>query len=703
MTRHDGKRRYKVVLFSPDAHVAYDGATPDERGIGGGVTARVRLLRALAALGHEVTAYVNCERPGVYDGVTYMHFSDARSIDTDIFIAITTGGDLDLGPVCRIPIRARLRIVWIQGVAKPKRLEDVGADFVYVASNFLRDVAVSSWGIPPDRVFVSYNGVEQEYFDGLGGQPGPRDPYALVYVGHPSKGLGAASAILQDLRASDGRFHLDVFGGLELWGQDPYRMPPASGVRYRGSLDQRTLARELHQYGFALALQTTPEGFGIAVQECKRAGVIVVASAIGAFRELIRHGYDGFLIEGDPNSSETRDRVRALILELLSQPDYMEFVRRNAQAVPWDWKLTARTWQAHWDQVLTGSTSTVSEGEELRYCCPSCLVPVTRFPDGYRCVKCARFYPVIGGIPSFTPESGSYSEIFEPDFRTLLGRVRKLPWRQAVVETLAEKSEFLVNYILDESRGFFHYLFELTHEATVLDVGAGFGAVSCALGRRCRVVALDNHLLRLAFLEERRRQEGLNPVIPVHGDALSLPFDSSQFDLVSMIGVLEWAGTWSTEAEPERLQLRLLQEAYRVLKPDGRLVIGIENRYGARYLLGEPDDHTGIRNITYLPRDQADLLSVAMRGTPYRVRTHSRRDYEDLLRAAGFRAVSFYAPFPDYRIWSVLIPLDEPDLLAFYLERMEPERSPAVDLQRVAARLGMGREFVNSYLIVAVK
>jgi len=704
MTKGSNKQNYKVVLFSPDRHVTYDGATPDERGIGGGITARVRLLRALAALGHEVTAYVNCEHPGIYDGVRYLHFSTAESIDADVFITITTGGDLDLRPVCSIPVQARLKIVWIHGVAKPKHLEDIDADFIYVSSNFLRNIAVSSWGITPDKLFVSYNGLEQNYFVSPDIQLGGRNPYGLVYVGHPSKGLQAAISVFEELRLADERFQLDIFGGAEIWGQVPQSITFPPGVNFRGLVGQRLLARELFKYNFGLFLQSIPEEFGIAVQECKRAGVIVIASDVGAFPELIKHGYDGFLVKGDPNSSETRDKVVKLIFELLSQPEYMEFVRNNAQSISWDWNLVARTWVNHWDLVLNGiNPLEIPDADGPRYCCPSCQTTVVRFPDGYRCLKCAYYYPIINGIPSFSLEAGAYSEIFEPDFRALVARVYKSSWRQAVTTTLGEKSEFLVNYILDESRGYFHYLFELSPEAVVLDLGAGFGTISCAIGRHCRVVALDNHLMRLAFLAERCRQEKLSNVIVVHGDALQLPFDSEQFDLITVIGVLEWAGTWRDEGEPEQWQLRLLQETYRVLKPGGYLIIGIENRYGAKYLLGEPDDHTGIRNITYLPREEADLLSIATRGVSYRVRTHSRADYEEILRAVGFRVVSFYAPYPDYRTWSALIPLDDSNILRFYLESVEPERNPALDLQRIAARLGVGRDFVDSFFIVGGK
>ena len=51
---------FRIALICPDQHVVYDGHTPNTAGIGGGVTARVGLLAALARLGHAVTAVVNC-------------------------------------------------------------------------------------------------------------------------------------------------------------------------------------------------------------------------------------------------------------------------------------------------------------------------------------------------------------------------------------------------------------------------------------------------------------------------------------------------------------------------------------------------------------------------------------------------------------------------------------------------------------------
>ncbi|MCS7017136.1 MAG: methyltransferase domain-containing protein [Gemmatales bacterium] len=701
---------YRICLYSPDTHVIYDGLTPDVRGIGGGVTARVRMMRSLSRIGHSVCAYVNCVEPGTYDGVAYIPFQTAQKIEADIAIFITTGGQLDLSPAARLSIRARLKIVWVQGHLPIKGLEDIAPDYIYVASNFLREVVTRDWGMPTERVVVFYNGLEQEYFRSLPNIEAERNPFSLVYLGHPSPGLDACIKVLRDLRSRDERFQLDVFGGNELWGQQTAAIEEP-GVHVHGLIGQRELISRLPRYNFCLALQDIEEGFGIAVQQAKRAGVVVIASSIGAFKELFINGYDGFLIESPVTSSKCREETVELITNLIQQPEYVSFVRRNALATPWDWDLAAQSWTAHWDIVLHHSSVTNSLRSVARpnYSCPKCRASLLALPDGQHCLTCGRYFPCLDEIQCFADGGAYYGEVTQSEFHQLLGKVSAGPWRQAVASLFATSSPFLYAYILDQSRSYFHFLFDLSPDSVILDLGAGYGTIAAPLTERCRVVALDNTFLRLAFLRERCRQDRLQNLTLVYGDALELPFEPEQFDLITMVGLLEWVGTAHPEPSPEELQRQCLHEAYRVLKSDGCLYIGIENRYGFKYLLGDPDDHTGVANITYLDREEADAKFQALRGKPYRVRTHSHNEYEILLREAGFRKLKFYAPYPDYRFWSVLVPLEPPEIAQFYLDYLQDDlpagsRAQQVQsLERVASRLGHLNHYVNSYAILAWK
>lgn len=339
---------FRVVLYCPDSHLAYNGRTPDERGVGGGVVARVRLLKHLASLGHEVTAYVNCDRPGIYDGVEYRHFSEARQIRADVLIATTSGGALDLTPLLRVDVRSCLRVAWVHGIPKPRGLEDLNPDFIYTPSNFIKNVVITEWGWPAEKVLVYYNGIEEDHFRVFEINPPERDIYSLVFIGHPRKGLSYAVDILKSLREKDPRFRLDVFGGHEIWGELGGPPIEAPGLSCYGLVPQPVLAYRLFQYGFLLAIQDIPEAFGMAVQEAKRAGVVVLASPRGALAELIQDGYDGFLIPAEPGSAACRDRAVQLILELINNPDRLRQVQAHAARPRWDWAKTAHQMTAHW-------------------------------------------------------------------------------------------------------------------------------------------------------------------------------------------------------------------------------------------------------------------------------------------------------------------------------------------------------------------
>lgn len=102
----------------------------------------------------------------------------------------------------------------------------------------------------------------------------------------------------------------------------------------------------------------------------------------------------------------------------------------------------------------------------------------------------------------------------------------------------------------------------------MLEIGPGTGHYSLeiaeSLGRVGRLELLDLQAEMLEHTLRRARGRGLRNLFPSQGDAQSLPYPDDTFDAAYMVVTLGEI--------PD--QLAALREARRVLKPEGRLVVG---------------------------------------------------------------------------------------------------------------------------------
>ena len=118
-----------------------------------------------------------------------------------------------------------------------------------------------------------------------------------------------------------------------------------------------------------------------------RAGCIVLASPVGAYPEIIHHGYDGLLIPGPCTEASTQERAANWILELTRRPDYADYLRRNALAAPLDWETVARAWAGHWHWALSGKPI----ASLIPNACAACGGSALLLADGLHCIRCGRY------------------------------------------------------------------------------------------------------------------------------------------------------------------------------------------------------------------------------------------------------------------------------------------------------------------------
>ena len=216
-------------------------------------------------------------------------------------------------------------------------------------------------------------------------------------------------------------------------------------------------------------------------------------------------------------------------------------------------------------------------------------------------------------------------------------------------EELLTEDNWALLYHLSPIRENLLEWYDFGKDKNLLEIGSGCGAVSGLFCRKLgRVVAVDLSRKRSLINAERNRDtENLEIIIGNFEDVQI----SEKFDYVTLIGVLEYSIFYISSPDPFT---DMLKKAKSYLKPGGKLIIAIENKYGIKYWAGASEDHTG------RPFD-----GITGYDGVEKVRTFSRDGLETLLKKAGFDDLRFYYPLPDYKL-----PLE------IYSEQCLPKRYP---------------------------
>ena len=251
-----------------------------------------------------------------------------------------------------------------------------------------------------------------------------------------------------------------------------------------------------------------------------------------------------------------------------------------------------------------------------------------------------------------------YQDTKEENIRSVIEKIKSgTPWKQAVREKFEANSPWLYDIVTSPKRTRFLDEFIKPNNLHVLDIGAGWGQFTLPLAKQNKICSLEPTPERLDFIRAASEQEMVSKNISFIGaDYLDIKFEN-KFDLILSIGVLEWVGAFRSGKEPEDLQLEFLQKIKSELKEDGKLIIGIENRLGLKYLMGAPDDHIGHPNITIHQKEIAKKLYKEKTNQELRSLTHSMPEYKEMLLNAGFYNISFFTSNPDYKLPVKIFPI----------------------------------------------
>ncbi len=240
----------------------------------------------------------------------------------------------------------------------------------------------------------------------------------------------------------------------------------------------------------------------------------------------------------------------------------------------------------------------------------------------------------------------------------------------------------------------------IKEEHKILEIGAGCGAISRYLGETgASITAVEGSLSRARCIAERCRD--LDNVTVVCSNVEDVEFDE-KFDIITLIGVFEYTAKYSSRENPF---YKALESYAKLLKPNGSLVIAIENKLGLKYFAGFNEDHYATA-----------YFGLESRYGEKHITTFGHDEIESMLTDSGFASTEFLYPFPDYKLPKVVLSdrgidneaFNAADLIRFTKDRHYNPRPKSNLLNEYLVwdsleENGLLKDLSNSFLIVASK
>lgn len=360
------------LVFVDGRPVRWDPARDVARG--GITTALLALTKELARRGHQVQVVADVDDEAVSEKV---HFVPRRR-----FAALAEDGPVDVLVAVpdlvalALPLPARARVAWTgnafaaadclvtspwhwqDGIGKAGRVARligmaILGEFlsaVVAKSQWQADQLAATTGLDRRLFRVIGNGVPLEHY------PAQAAPAArLVYTSQPRRGLDLLLELLPAIRAQVPEVTVDVYG-YDTLDEGLARAAAAQHVAHHGALNKQQLAGELARGGVLAYPNTLRETFCTAVAEAQAAGLPIVTSRCAALEERVRHGYDGYLVDGDPRSRGYAEEFVAATVALLRDPQHAAQLGGRGRARA----LQEYAWPAltdRWEQLLDGLAS----------------------------------------------------------------------------------------------------------------------------------------------------------------------------------------------------------------------------------------------------------------------------------------------------------------------------------------------------------
>lgn len=179
--------------------------------------------------------------------------------------------------------------------------------------------------------------------------------------------------------------------------------------------------------------------------------------------------------------------------------------------------------------------------------------------------------------------------------------------------------------------------YPFTNQDSVLEIGCGCGTLTGKLCEKCKnVVAVEGSKRRAEITYYRHKDSKNLKIYAGNFDDIKI---EEKFDYIVLIGVFEYAKLFFDSDTPFD---DFLSKIKKLLKPTGKVLLAIENRYGIKYWAGANEDHIA---KPYVGLEGYDS---------YNVQTFGKVEFIKMIEKHGFTKNKFYYPFPDYKLPTII-------------------------------------------------
>jgi len=347
------------------AGMPFQGDSHGKKALGGSETAGLYMARGLAARGHQVEMFCQCEQPGIYEGVEY------RRIDDFPRYAMDTNDPHDVTVIQRVPnplmvtLASHVQWWWMHDLALRRYVEMVrgvswNVNAILTVSEWHRQQMLEVYGLEKDLVVATRNGIDLGLIQSVEGPP-ERDLNSLVYTARPERGM---DILLESIfpRLLQARPTLTLtLAGYENYVQElqplyqKIQMLVArfgGRVRHVGALTKPDLYRLYKSSALYLYPSDFEEVSCITAMEVAACGLPFVASDRAALPETCLPEASLLIpldeVHQGARNVEYQNRFVTATLDLLNDPARMQAMSAAgiAGAVKYDWAGVAAEWEA---------------------------------------------------------------------------------------------------------------------------------------------------------------------------------------------------------------------------------------------------------------------------------------------------------------------------------------------------------------------